>query len=221
MQTKFKSGLNLFYTLFLVAFHIVILLLLTSPIFADTYVGLRFGIFLLVVDAAFFLPMIIFTRYEVREDYFYIRDWPFRTFKIPYTDILSVEDGDFEAKNKKIVAFSMNRIAVGYQKTVEDKKTHTTEITEEYIYISPAEISAFLLCLSGKMHISDEQAKERDALLEKKQAEHNKKKKAWQKQKAKLQAENQPEIIEINDNVKFTDFSTVEEEKDASDDSDK
>ena len=112
MQTKFKSGVNLFLSVFIVLFHIVILLLLTSPIFADTRVGLRFGIFLLILDAIFILPLPFVTCYEVREEYLYIRDWPLRVFKIPYGDIISVEDGDFEAKHKKIVAVSLNRIAV-------------------------------------------------------------------------------------------------------------
>lgn len=204
MQTKFKSGLNLFFVIFLSVYHIVILLLLTSPIFADTRVGLRFGIFLLIVDAVLFLPMPFVTCYEVREEYLYIRDWPLRVYKIPYGDIISVEDGDFEAKHKKIVALSMNRIAVGYKKEITHKKQQESETVEEYIYISPADISSFLLRLSGKMQIGEEQAKQKAAELAVKQAEHNRKKKeATLARKKKKEAE-QPEIIEVFGTVKTT-----------------
>lgn len=201
MQTKFKSGMNLFLVIFLAIFHIVILLLLTSPFFADTNVGLRFGIFLLIVDAILFLPMPILICYEVREEYLYIRDWPWRVYKIPYGDIISVEDGDFEAKRKKIVALSMNRIAVGYNKEIKHKKQES-ETVEEYIYISPSDISSFLLRLSGKMQIGEEQAKEKAAELALKQAEHNRKKKAAQAERKKKKEENKPEIIEMRGNVK-------------------
>lgn len=210
MQTKFKSGLNLFYVLFLSVFQIVILLLLTSPIFAESKVGLRFGILLLIVDLIFILPMPFLTRYEVRENELVIQDWPLRRYKIPYGDIISVEDGDFESKNKRIVALSMHRIAVGYRKESVDKngKTRSEEI---YIYISPADLDTFLLRLSGKMQIGEEQAKEKAAQLAKKQEEHLKKKKQWQKEKARRKAENAPEVIHVSGNVKFSEFTETDE----------
>lgn len=211
MQTKFKSGVNLFLVLFMVVFHIVLLLLLTSPIFADTKVGLRFGIFLLIIDAILILPMPFFTCYEVREEYLYIRDWPLRVFKIPYGDIISVEDGDFEAKHKKIVALSMNRIAVGYRKEVQHKKQEP-ETVEEYIYISPSDMNSFLLRLSGKMQIGEEQAKQKAEELAVKQAEHNRKKKAAQQARKKKKEEEQPEIIVMSGNVKTGTVDITEEE---------
>lgn len=211
MQTKFKSGVNLFLVLFIVVFHIVLLLLLTSPIFADTKVGLRFGIFLLIIDAVLILPMPFVTGYEVREEYLYIRDWPLRVFKIPYGDIISVEDGDFEAKHKKIVALSMNRIAVGYRKEVQHKKQEP-ETVEEYIYISPSDMNSFLLRLSGKMQIGEEQAKKKAEELAVKQAEHNRKKKAAQQARKKKKEAEQPEIIVMSGNVKTGAVDITEEE---------
>lgn len=210
MQTKFKSGLNLFYVLFLSVFQIVILLLLTSPIFADSKAGLRFGILLFIIDAVLILPMLFFTKYEIGENELIIQDWPLRRYKIPYGDIISVEDGDFESKNKKTVALSMKRIAVGYRKETVDKngKTRSEEI---YIYISPADLDAFLLRLSGKMQIGEEQAKEKAAELAKKQEEHLKKKKQWQKEKARRKAENAPEVIHVSGNVKFSAFTETDE----------
>lgn len=213
MQTKFKSGVNLFLVIFMAAFLIVILLLLTSPIFADSKVGLRFGIFLLIVDAVVFLPMPFLTCYEVREEYLYIRDWPLRIYKIPYGDIISVEDGDFEAKRKKIVALSMNRIAVGYQKEIQHRKQES-ETVEEYIYISPADISSFLLRLSGKMQIGEEQAKEKAAEIALKQAEHNQKKKAAQLARKKKKEAEKPEIIEMTGSVKTDHIVEVQDSDD-------
>lgn len=211
MQTKFKSGINLFLSVFIVLFHIVILLLLTSPIFADTRVGLRFGIFLLILDAIFILPLPFVTCYEVREEYLYIRDWPFRVFKIPYGDIISVEDGDFEAKHKKIVALSLNRIAVGYRKELHRKK-QKTETVEEYIYISPSDMNSFLLRLSGKMQIGEEQAKQKAEELAVKQAEHTRKKKAAQQARKKKKEEEKPEIIVMTGNVKNDTAAVLQDE---------
>ena len=211
MQTKFKSGVNLFLVLFIVVFHIVLLLLLTSPIFADTKVGLRFGIFLLIIDAVLILPMPFVTCYEVREEYLYIRDWPLRVFKIPYGDIISVEDGDFEAKHKKIVALSMNRIAVGYRKEVQHKKQEP-ETVEEYIYISPSDMNSFLLRLSGKMQIGEDQATNLAADRAVKQAVHYRKKiVAEQSLKNQIEAD-QPEIIVMSGNVKTGAVDITEEE---------
>ena len=216
MQTKFKSGVNLFLVIALAIFHIVILLLLTSPIFADTKIGLRFGIFLLIIDAIVFLPMPFLTCYEVREEYLYIRDWPLRVYKIPYGDIISVEDGDFEAKRKKIVALSMNRIAVGYNKEIKHKN-QDAETVEEYIYISPSDINSFLLRLSGKMQIGEEQAKEKAAEIALKQAEHNRKKKAAQAERKKKKEENKPEIIEMTGNVKTGGVVQIQTETETTD----
>lgn len=216
MQTKFKSGVNLFLVIALAIFHIVILSLLTSPIFADTKIGLRFGIFLLIIDAIVFLPMPFLTCYEVREEYLYIRDWPLRVYKIPYGDIISVEDGDFEAKRKKIVALSMNRIAVGYNKEIKHKN-QDAETVEEYIYISPSDINSFLLRLSGKMQIGEEQAKEKAAEIALKQAEHNRKKKAAQAEKKKKKEENKPEIVEMTGNVKTGGVVQIQTETETTD----
>lgn len=216
MQTKFKSGVNLFLVIALAIFHIVILLLLTSPIFADTKIGLRFGIFLLIIDAIVFLPMPFLTCYEVREEYLYIRDWPLRVYKIPYGDIISFEDGDFEAKRKKIVALSMNRIAVGYKKEIKHKN-QDAETVEEYIYISPSDINSFLLRLSGKMQIGEEQAKEKAAEIALKQAEHNRKKKAAQAERKKEKEENKPEIIEMTGNVKTGGVVQIQTETETTD----
>ncbi|MGN0555044.1 MAG: hypothetical protein ACI4LI_04000 [Candidatus Fimenecus sp.] len=157
------------------------------------------------------LPMPFVTCYEVREEYLYIRDWPLRVFKIPYGDIISVEDGDFEAKHKKIVALSMNRIAVGYHKEVQHKKQEP-ETVEEYIYISPSDMNSFLLRLSGKMQIGEEQAKQKAEELAVKQAEHNRKKKEAQQARKKKKEEEQPEIIVMSGNVKTGAVDIIEEE---------
>lgn len=197
MQTKFKSGMNLFLVISLAAYQIVMILLLTSPIFADTKSGLYFGLFFLGIDAVWLLPMPFLTVYEVRETELYIRDWPFRVYKIPYGSIISIEDGDFEAKHKKIVALSMNRIAVGYKKEVHHRK-RTPETIEEYIYISPDNMQAFLLRISGKMQIGEMQAQEQAKALAEKNAAHLEKKKAAQLARKRKKEAQKPEIIEAN-----------------------
>ena len=61
------------------------------------------------------------------------------------------------------------------------------------------------------MCIGEEQAKEKAAQLAKKQEEHLKKKKQWQKEKARRKAENAPEVIHVSGNVKFSEFTETDE----------
>lgn len=215
MQTKFKTGINSIYLATVIIFNIVVLLLLTSKIFVTTNVGVLFGILLLVIDLLFIIPMIFFTGYEFKDEYLLIQDWPFKKYKIRYDSIFAIEDGDFESKNKRIVALSMNRLAVGYKYEVVNRKDKN-DITEEkrYIYISPSEMSLFLIKLSGRLQQSEKDMKVKAEKLSEEQKEHEKKKKQWQKEKAEKKAQNQPEIIEANKVNKFSPFNeTSEDEK--------
>ena len=82
-KVKYKSSINLFLAIFMVLFQIVVLLLLTSPIFASSKLGLNWGIFLGIVDAVLCIPMFFLVRYELRSDCVYISDYPFGAYKIP------------------------------------------------------------------------------------------------------------------------------------------
>lgn len=214
MQTKFKTGINAFYLSAVIIFNIIVLLLLTSKIFVTTNIGMYFGILLLIIDVLFIIPMMFKTGYEFKENYLLVKDWPVKKYKIPYESIFSIEDGDFETKHKKIVALSTNRIAIGYKvKSVnpKDKKDVTQE--KSYIFISPSEMSLFLIRLNGRLKESEAEMKIKAKKLSEQQKEHENKKKQWQKEKAEKKAQKQPEIIEANNINKFSSFTEPDSEE--------
>jgi len=202
MELKFKTGVNAVYLGVFSAFNIIILLLLTSKIFVTTNIGVWFGVLLLIVDLLFFVPMFFATGYTLTDDALIVRDWPFKRYKIEYEDIFAVEDGDFECKNKRTVGLSMNRIAIGYNEERDG------EVKQYYIYISPAEMSLFLIKLSGRLNVSNAEVKRKTEELSASQAEHEKKKKQWQKRKEELKQENQPEIIKADKIDRFSGFTS-------------
>ena len=73
-------------------------------------------------------------------------------------------------------------------------------------------MNSFLLRLSGKMQIGEEQAKKKAEELAVKQAEHNRKKKAAQQARKKKKEAEQPEIIVMSGNVKTGAVDITEEE---------
>ena len=215
MQTKFKTGINAFYLAAVIIYNIVVLLLLTSRIFVTVNIGMYFGILLFIIDIAFVLPLTFKTGYEFREKYLLINDWPVKKFKIPYEDIFTVEDGDFNTKQKKIVALSTNRIALGYKVEVANPKDKKDIIEEKrYIFISPSEMNLFLIRLNGRLEQSEAEMKIKMKKLSEEQKEHEKKKKQWQKEKAEKKLKNQPEIIEANHINKFSTFESEKSDKD-------
>lgn len=215
MKVKYRSGLNKVLIGFVVAFNIVIVLLFLTKIFTNTMLGVNVGFFLLFWDIVLVLPMLFFTYYELRDDYLYIHDYPIRAYKIKYEDIFNVEDGDFTTKNKSIVALSMDRIAIGYKKTNSDDS-----VDERYIFVSPAEMSLFLLKLSGKLQNNKQVFEEKAKQISERQAEHEKKKKQAEKKKAEGEKDEEPEVIQMSGVKKFSGFK-MQSSDDKSEDSQK
>ncbi len=212
MQLKFKSGVNKILIAFTVALNVVMLLLFSTKIFTTTLIGVKMGFFILAVDLIFILPMLFFTYYQFRDDYLYIHDYPFRAYKIKYEDIFNVEDGDFETRNKRIVALSLDRIAIGYKK-INSKN----EEEDWYIYISPADMNLFLIRLSGRIEGNKEAFEEKAKQLSEKQIEHEKKKKQAEEKKKKLEEEQKPEVIKVSGVKKFSTFKAQAVEKETDD----
>ncbi len=212
MQLKFKSGVNKILIAFTVALNVVMLLLFSTKIFTTTLLGVKMGFFILAVDFVFILPMLFFTYYQFRDDYLYIHDYPFRAYKIKYEDIFNVEDGDFETRNKRIVALSLDRIAIGYKK-INSKN----EEEDWYIYISPADMNLFLIRLSGRIEGNKEAFEEKAKQLSEKQLEHEKKKKQAEEKKKKLEEEQKPEVIKVSGVKKFSTFKAQAVEKETDD----
>lgn len=206
MQLKFKSGVNIWIKFLIAVLNIIILMLFCAKFFIDSFITIKFGIALFVIEALLILPMPYFTYYEFKEDYLYIHDYPFRYFKIKYKDIFDVEDGDFETKNKNIVALSLDRIVICYKTINKDE-----EEEKKYIYISPKDMSLFLIRLSARLQKNKVDIEEKAKEISLKQKEHELKKKiAEEKKKAEKKA-NEPDVIKISGSAKNVSFKVSEE----------
>ena len=208
MQLKFKSGINKLLIAVVVIYHIIIALLFSTKIFSMSNFGVNIAIIMCVVDVILILPMLFMTYYEFKTDYLYIYDYPFRAYKIKYSDIFNVEDGDFETKDKSIVALSLDRVAIGYTKI-----NNKNEEEKRYVFISPKDMSLFLIRLSARLKQCENEATERAKELSEKQIEHNRKKEiADRKREEELKA-NAPEIIKAK-GIKKGGFKVEEAEAD-------
>lgn len=214
MQLKFKSGINKLLIPFVAIYNVVVILLFSTKFFMESMFGVKAGIAFLVIDLVLVIPMLFLTSYEFKEDYLYIREYPIRTYKIKYSDIFNVEDGDFETRDKKIVALSLDRVAIGY-----NKKNKKDETEKKYIFISPADMSLFLIRLSGKLQKYETDIEEKAKEITAKQAEHLKKKAVADENRKEAEKEKEPEIIRVSGVKKFDSFKAeVKEEDEPADD---
>lgn len=208
MQLKFKSGVNKLLVAAVVIYHIIIALLFSTKYFSMSNFGVNVAIALCVVDIVLILPMLFMTYYEFKTDYLYIHDYPFRAYKIKYSDIFTVEDGDFETKDKSIVALSLDRIAIGYTR-INSKN----EEEKRYVFISPKDMSLFLIRLSARLKQCENEATERAKELSEKQIEHNRKKEIADRKREEERKANAPEIIKVK-GAKKGSFKVEEAEAD-------
>ncbi len=192
MQIKFNSGVNKLLTAVIVVYQIIIVLLYSTKIFSLSNFGVNVAIALTVIDVLFVIPLAFMTYYKFYDDYLYIHDYPIRSFKIKYTDIFTVEDGDFETKDKSIVGLSLDRIAIGYYS--ENSKG---EKEKRYVFISPKDMNLFLIRLSSKLKQAQGQIEEQQHELSEKQKEHLRKKEIADKKREELEELNKPQIIKI------------------------
>ncbi len=208
MQLKFKSGVNFWLKILTVILNILILLLFIAKIFIDSYITIKFGIALLVIEVVLILPLPFFTYYEFRDDYLYVHDYPIRFFKIKYKDIFDVEDGDFEAKNKNIVALSLDRIVICYKVINKDE-----EEEKRYLYISPKDMSLFLIRLSARLQKNKVDIEEKAKEISLKQKEQELKKKLAEERKRAEKEADKPEIIKADSIDKTSGFIVSDEDE--------
>ena len=208
MQVKFVSGVSRWLKAMIVIFNLVAVLLFSAKIFIDSYITVKIGIAFLAIDLLVLVPLIYLTYYEFEDETLLIHDFPIRKFRIKYTDIIDVEDGDFETKEKKsIVALSLDRIVLVTEQEDEEGKKH-----KRYIYISPKDMSLFLIRLSARLEQNkvDIEAKAKEISM--KQKEHELKKKLAEERRKKEKEQNAPEIIKMKSNPKVGSFKTEEVE---------
>lgn len=205
MQVKFKSGVSRLLTAAIIIYSIVVVLLLSATYFIDSYITLKTGLAMLAFELIFIIPMPFQTYYVFKEDYLLVHDYPLRKIEINYDNIFNVEDGDFKTKKKDMVALSRNRVALGYTK----KNVVSGEEEERYVYVSPKDMSLFLIRLSAKLQKSKANLEEKAKEVSLKQKEHEIKKKIAEEKRKKAQKENEPEIIK----AKGTKFGVIKTEK--------
>lgn len=205
MQLKFKSGVNIWLKVLIAVLNIVIIMLFLAKIFIDSFITIKFGIALFVIEALLILPMPYFTYYEFKDDYLFIHDYPFRYFKIKYKDIFDVENGDFETKNKSIVALSLDRVVICYNKINRDEETE-----KKYIYISPKDMNLFLIRLSARLQKNKVDIEEKAKEISLKQKEHELKKKLAEEKRKQERKANEPEIIKVSGVTKNAKFKVAE-----------
>lgn len=208
MQLKFQSAVSGWLKLFVVLFNIVAAALFVARIFIDSNITLKLGAAFIAVDIIFIIPLIMLTYYKFCDDYLLIHDFPIRSFKIKYTDIVDVEDGDFETRDKSIVALSLDRVAICYNRKVKGEKTE-----KHYIFISPREMSLFLIRLSARLQQNKVDIEEKARELSLKQKEHELKKKLADEKRKKEKEAKAPEIIKVSGN-KLGSFKTKEADTD-------
>jgi len=207
MQLKFKSGVSKILVAVVVIYHIIIALLFSTKIFSMSYFGVKIAAAMCAVDVLFVLPTLFMTYYEFKPDYLYIHDYPLRAYKIKYSEIFTVEDGDFETKDKSIVALSLDRIAIGYSRL-----NNKNEEEKRYVFISPKDMSLFLIRLSARLKQCENEAQEAAKELSEKQKEHNRKKEIADRKREEERKANAPEIIKVK-GVKKGGFKVEEAEE--------
>lgn len=221
MQTKFRTGVSFWLKLMIVVFNIITVLLFSAKIFIDDFITVKFGVFFLIVDVLVLIPMYFFTYYTFEDETLLIHDFPLRKFRIKYTDILDVEDGDFETKEKKsIVALSLDRIVLvvreekkEIKKDGEGDEEEEVKETKRYIYISPKDMNLFLIRLSARLEQNKIDIEEKAKEISLKQKEHELRKKMAEEKRKKEKEKNAPEIIRMKHNPKAGSFKTEETEE--------
>ena len=192
MQLKFPSAVSSIVKFAIVVLNVIAVLLLAARLIMDNNFSVKVAMALFAVDIIYIVPLILFTYYKFEDDYLLIHDYPLRTFKIDYKDIFNVEDGDFETKNKSIVALSFNRVAIGYKKHNKDDS-----VTERYVYVSPKDMNLFLIRLSARLQQSKIDIEEKAKEVSLKQQEHLLKKKLADEKREKEAKAKEPEIIKV------------------------
>ena len=156
------------------------------------------GIFMLVVDAVFFLPLMFNTYYALEEKTLFIYQWPFLRKRIRYCDIFEINDkpGD-DIKNIKNVALSKKTMLIGYYFYSEDKKTKEKNKEKKYIEISPRDMDLFLIKMGGKFKNARDLAAKLEEEHKQRNAEHYRKKAIADKRRQEEEEKNKPQDVVI------------------------
>lgn len=198
-KPKFRSSLGpAIITAFLIYNLIAISLFILSYFLFYKKLTNNMGIFMLVVDAVFFLPLMFNTYYALEEETLFIYQWPFLRKRIRYCDIFEINDkpGD-DIKNIKNVALSKKTMVIGYYFYSEDKKTKEKNKEKKYIEISPRDMDLFLIKMGGKFKNARDLAAKLEEEHKQRNAEHYRKKAIADKRRQEEEEKNKPQDVVI------------------------
>lgn len=198
-KPKFRSSLGpAIITAFLIYNLIAISLFILSYFLFYKKLTNNMGIFMLVVDAVFFLPLMFNTYYALEEETLFIYQWPFLRKRIRYCDIFEINDkpGD-DIKNIKNVALSKKTMVIGYYFYSEDKKTKEKNKEKKYIEISPRDMDLFLIKMGGKFKNARDLAAKLEEEHKQRNAEHYRKKAIADKRRQEEVEKNKPQDVVI------------------------
>ncbi|MCR4593778.1 MAG: hypothetical protein K5761_01840 [Clostridiales bacterium] len=219
---KFRCYISPAIIIALFIYHALIAVAFILPHFLWKDITTRVGIFLIVIDVIYLLPLIFNTYYVIDDKYLFIRQWPFTKKKIRYTDIFIIDNDMPEgAKAKSSYHMGGKSIIIGYytydaeenekkksnkfkkkkSKDKEKEKKKEEEInpekrTKNYVAINPSDTDLFLIKLGGKFSTAKALAKKLEEERKEKNAEHYRKKSlADRKRKEKEEAAKPVDVV--------------------------
>lgn len=198
-KPKFRSSVGpAIITVFLLYNSIAIAMFIWSYFLYNKNLTNGMGIFMLVIDAVFFLPLMLNTYYTLEENTLFIYQWPFLRKRIRYCDIFEINDkpGD-DIKNMKNVALSKKTLVIGYYFYSEDKKTKEKTKKKKYIEISPRDMDLFLIKMGGKFKNARDLAAKLEEEHKQRNAEHYRKKAIADKRRQEEEEKKKPKDVVI------------------------
>ena len=204
MKKVFKPKISKLFAFAVIFFSVVTVLMYHAYSVKRIPLFLLMGVVFTVVNIAYLLPNIFFTKYTFEEQYLVVREWPFRYTKVFYEDVVGFDDNDKDDRVKK-VAMSFNSVTIGYYDDDDVKK---------YIEVSPKDMEMFLLVLSSRVkNFSDAEKLRVERIARAKDEKHKRRKDYLERlESEKKLKEQQVRVIKVSGLVKGKGFKTVNDE---------
>lgn len=196
---KFKSGISPLIHIFMLIYHISIMVLFFLPLILYKDITTRLAIMLLIFNVLFLYPVVYNTYYSLEEKELFIFQWPFTKLKIRYCDIFEITDALPEGiKKVKKLSLSKPKFYVGYYVNKFNKETKKEERIKAYVEISPKDIDMFMIKMGGHFKIARDLAAKLEEEHQQKDAEHQRKKKIADKKREELEEANKPVDVVVS-----------------------
>lgn len=196
MKTKFKSKISPALYIALAIYHLMIIGLFVLSYFLY-YKGLTngLGIFLIIVDVVFLLPLVFNTYYTLEDKAIFIHQWPFIRIRIGYGNIFEIDNKPVEKnKNTKHASLSNEKLVIGYYHYSIDNSNKE----KRYVEISPADADLFLIKMGGHFKRARDIAAKLEEEHKQRNEEHFRKKAIADKAREEKEEANKPVDVVVN-----------------------